>query len=114
MVYFSTSIPVGAHVKSQYLANHDTDMADDGTHFITIPDEYEELIIASVVCKAYRERLSFYMQDPTAHQAVILEMTQMVRDADTRYQSMVITIQQKLAISRLASDRKVDKFDRVY
>jgi hypothetical protein len=71
MLYVGASLAVGAHVKTQYLANHDTDMADDSATVITVPAEYENILVAYVVAKAYREHLSLYMQDPTVHTSII-------------------------------------------
>src|SRR4030042_5027148 len=51
MVYFFQQIQIAEHVKVQYLGNHDTDMDDDYTVEISIPDEYEDILVAYVVAK---------------------------------------------------------------
>lgn len=114
MLYISGGLPANVHITTQYLANHDIDMDDDGTHFITIPDEYENILIASVICRAYRERLSAYMQDPTAHMTIITQMTTMVFRAEENFRILVETAQAKLAQSKVSAHQAADKFDRVY
>jgi hypothetical protein len=104
----------GEHLHINYLANHDTAMADDSTKVISVPDEYENILIAYVVAKGYRERLGHYMQDPTAHTSIILQMTEMVNKAELNYQQLVLRAQEKLAGSRTSPSMQVDKFDRVY
>jgi hypothetical protein len=114
MMYVSGGVRAAAHVYTQYLANHNTDMADDGLHFISIPDEYENILIQNVICRAYRERLSYVMQDPTAHSSVIQQMTEMVNKAEEQYREMVLRAQEKLATSIASPKMTADKFDRVY
>lgn len=114
MMFISGGVRAATHVYTQYLANHDTAMADDGLHFITIPDEYENILIQNVICRAYRERLSYIMQDPTAHSSVIQQMTEMVNKAEDQYRDMVQRAQEKLATSITSPKMSVDKFDRVY
>jgi hypothetical protein len=114
MLYLSGPVAALAHIKTQYLANHDTNMADDDTHFISIPDQYVNILIANVMCLAYRERLSYIMQDPTAHTVVIQQIVDMVQKMEDRYNSMVTEAQLKIAQSRITSNKAVDKFDRVY
>ncbi|MFZ0534780.1 MAG: hypothetical protein WAM09_16535 [Anaerolineales bacterium] len=114
MMYFSQQIPISVHVKIQYLANHDTTMADDDTTVITIPDEYENILIAYVMAMGYRERLSAYMQDPTAHTNVILSLTDMVLKAEANFQELVLRAQVKLAQSKMTHRLAADKYDRVY
>src|SRR4030042_2618584 len=57
-IYFSSQIPISSHVYVQYLASHDATMTDDAASIITIPDEYETILLTFVLAKAYRERLS--------------------------------------------------------
>jgi hypothetical protein len=112
--YVSGGVAASAHIKMQYLANHDTSMADDHTDTISIPDEYVHIIVAYVVAKAYRERLSNMMVDPTAHTSVVLQMTDMVQHAEEHYDQLVAAAQQRLAQSRNTPAIQVDKYDRVY
>jgi hypothetical protein len=112
--YVSGGIAVGAHIYMQYLANHDTAMADDSSTTITVPDEYTHILVMYVIAKAYRERLSLYMQDPTAYSQLITQMTEMVEHAENKYKEMVTTAQQRLAQSKIPPKYALDKNDRVY
>ncbi len=114
VIYLSAAGKIGEHIYIQYLANHDTDMVDDPNHFISIPDEYEGIFIAQIMCRAYRERLSFAMQDPTAHSNVVYQLTQMVDKMEKSYREQVLAAQNKLVSSVISPPQRVDKYDRVY
>jgi hypothetical protein len=103
-----------AHIKMQYLANHSTAIVDDVTATWTVPDEYESIVVAYVVAKAYRERLSAYMITPTAHTSTILQLTDMVKKAEEHYRELSLRALQRLADSRITPNVASDKFDRVY
>jgi hypothetical protein len=109
-----SGIAAAAHIKIQYLANHLIGLADDSVALITVPDEYVNILIAYVVAKAYREMLSTYMVDPTAHTSIISQMTDMVNKAEEQYKDMVAQAQSKLSDSRLSPKFEMDKHDRVY
>ena len=113
-MYISGGLSALAHIYVQYLANHDLNMADDSQHLITIPDEYYSILIQQVMLRAYRERLSYYMQNPTAHTSVIAQYTEMVQHAEEHYNDMVQQAQAKLATSIASPRLESDKYDRVY
>jgi hypothetical protein len=113
-MYVSGGIAAAAHIKTQYLANHDTAMTDSEECMLSVPDEYETILISSVMCRAYRERLGYMMQDPTAHMTVITQMTEMVHHMEEYYQSQVAAAQAKLANSIVSPRQAADKYDRVY
>lgn len=115
ILYLSGGAAAASHVYVQYLGNHETtDLEDNGTHFISIPDEYETILITAVMCRAYRQRLSAYMQDPTAHMTIITQMTEMVQHVEELYQTLVRDAQQQLTNSIVSPRQASDKFDRVY
>ena len=114
LLFVAKKLAIGEKVRISYLANQSTDVADDNAKLISVPDEYEGILVAFVVAKAYRERLGSYMQDPTAHTSIILQMTDMVNKAEINYQQMVLRAQEKLAESRTSPHMASDKFDRVY
>ncbi len=87
---------------------------DDSTDEITVPDEYENILIAYCVAKGFRERLGFFMQDPTAHSSIIGQMTEMVHHAEQNYDRLVDSGSKKLVDSRTTPQMQVDKHDRVY
>jgi hypothetical protein len=113
-MYVSGGVAAAAHIKTQYLANHDTAMTDSGTCYLSVPDEYETILITSVMCRAYRERLSFIMQDPTAHMNTITQMTEMVQHVEEKFNQQITAAQMRLANSIVSPRLAVDKFDRVY
>ncbi len=114
VLYMSGGANAASHVFVQYLANHNTDMADDANHLISIPDEYEGILITSVMCRGYRERLGAMMQDPTAHMTVVSQMTEMVQHVEEQFRTMVADAQRELTNSIVSPRLTSDKFDRVY
>ena len=102
------------HMYVDYMADHDLDMEDSLTCYITVPDEYYGILIQQVMCRAYRERLSYYMQDPTTHTSIVMQLTDMVKKAEEQYASQVAAAQQKYSNSKPLPSQSVDKFDRVY
>ena len=115
VLYTSRLMVATDQVTINYLATHDTDL-DDGepADLITVPDEFEHILIAYVVMKAYRERLSDKMQDPTAYSQVVAQMVEAVTRAEDHYFKLAEIAQARLAASRPSPKRKVDAFDRVY
>jgi hypothetical protein len=113
-VHFSAPIIKTTHVMTQYLATHNTAMADDNATLISVPDQYIYLLIAYVLAKGWRERLGVVMQDPTAHTSTILQMTETVHKAEQNYNEMVTQALTKLAESKITHAMKADRFDRVY
>jgi hypothetical protein len=116
IIHFSAYLKTytGSHVYIDYLADHDLDMADDALHFITVADEFYTILISQVICRAYRERLSYFMQDPTVHTSIVYQLTEMVRKAEEHYASQVAEAQERLAKSRLSPHQPSDKYDRIY
>jgi hypothetical protein len=113
-IYVSGGVAALAHIKMQYLANHDTAIVDNSIATWTVPDQYENIIIAYVIVRGYRERLSDAMQDPTAHTSLIQQMTQMVKEAELSYKAQADAAYQRLADSRITPNVAVDKYDRLY
>jgi hypothetical protein len=113
-IWVSGGVAASAHIKMQYLANHSTTIVDDSTATWTVPDVYENIVVAYVVAKAYRERLSAYMITPTAHTSTILQLTDMVKKAEDSYKELSQRALQRLADSRITPNVAADKFDRVY
>jgi hypothetical protein len=113
-IYVSGGVAASAHIKMQYLADHDITITDDSVDVWSIPDQYESIVIAYVLAKAYRERLSYFMQNPTAHTSMILQFTEMVQHAEENYRLRAQSALQRLADSKITPNVAVDKFDRVY
>ncbi len=113
-LYLSSQISAGVHMYVQYLGNHDTAMVDDANHFLTIRPEYEHILITYVMCKAYRERLSFHLQYTTMQQTMITQLTDMVYHLEEQYRTLVAEALAGLSESKITTSWQVDKHDRVY
>jgi hypothetical protein len=113
-LYMSKAPPQGVHLYVEYLATHDVAMADDDNHLLSVPDEYETILITSVMCRAYRQRLSVMMVDPTAHTNVINQMTEMVQHVEELFQKQVRNAQHQLTNAIVSPRMGSDKYDRVY
>jgi hypothetical protein len=114
LVWCSKLLTASSVIYINYLANHDTTVVDMGDSYITVPDQYENILIAYVVVRAYRERLSAFMQDPTAHMTIITQMTNMVLRAEQNYKDLVDQSVKRLIDSRITPHQAQDKYDRVY
>src|SRR5512143_2070743 len=110
VLWTSKKIPAVSTIKVSYLANHKTDVTDSTSSYISVPDEYRGILVAYVVAKGYRERLGAFMQDPTAHQSIITQMTEMVQHAEENYQLLIKRAQEKLAESRTSPHMHSDKY----
>jgi hypothetical protein len=114
VLWTSHEMQSGDEVYINYLANHATNIDDDDTDTITVNDEHVPIIVCYVIWKAYNERLSVYMQQPTAYSQVVTQMNIAVQDAHERYQKLVALAQARLAAGRPSPKMKMDDFDRVY
>ena len=113
-VYVSGGVAALAHIKTQYLGAHATALADNSTDVITVPDQYEHIIIAYFITRAWRERLGVTMRDPTAHTSLVMQLTEMVRKSEENYKNLVAAAMQFISESKITPHNEVDKFDRVY
>jgi hypothetical protein len=113
-VWTSKLMPPAEEFKVNYLANHNTDLDDDVADLISVPDEYEHILVAYVVAKAFRERLIIYLGNPSVYTELVGELTATVDKAEKRYQAMVDEAIRRLAESRTSPHMEVDKFDRIY
>ena len=114
MVITSKLMEIDEEIKVNYLANHNIDLIDDPDSLLTVPDEYEHILVAYVVAKAYRERLSYYSQNPTVYTNLIYQMVTMVDKADARYLQLINEAIDKASESRTSPHMGADKFDRIY
>ncbi|HEX9091032.1 MAG TPA: hypothetical protein VF831_06050 [Anaerolineales bacterium] len=114
LCYVSGGSAASAHIKVQYLAMHETDLDDNSADLITVPDQFENILIAYFIMRAWRERLGFVMRDPTTHSNIVYQLTDMVRKAELNYKELVDAAQRFISESKTSSGNKVDKFDRVY
>ena len=113
-LFMSFTPALAAEVNLNYLAIHSITPPREGELEIAIPEEYYPIVIADVVSKAFRERLSVYMQNPTAYTTIIYQMYEMVQHAEDRHTALLADAMAKLSSSRRTPIFKLDKFDRLY
>jgi hypothetical protein len=113
-LYTSDNVRAPSHVYVQYLANHLTHLHDNSTDVITVPDEFVSIIISFVICRAYRERLGWTMQNPSSTAAIITQFSTLVEKMDHHYNEQVAAAQARLAQGKVGTHLTVDKYDRVY
>ena len=116
VMIISRLLVAGDHIHINYMTYHDHDLLDNSTDEITVPDQYEDILITYVVAKAYRELMSIYVVDPTAHEALITEMVDLISQAEDKYAKMIEGLLSSVSIgnSAITPNRSVDKYDRVY
>jgi hypothetical protein len=90
-----------------------TDIATEYT-YITIENQYIQVIINHVSLMCFQERLSYQLQDPTAHTSTIQQMSEAVKAAQEVYIASLKRAEADLAIARRIPGYKVDKHDRIY
>ena len=116
VMIISKLLVAGDHIHINYLTPHETDLEDNNTDEITVPDEYENILITYCVAKAYRHLLTLYAVDPTSHENIIQEMTEMLKATEDKYNYLInqLISQVSTGESVITPNRIVDKFDRVY
>ena len=115
-IIFSRSLVATDHAHLNYLVPHDADLMDNGVDELTIPDEYEDILIAYVIARAYRHLMTIFVCDPSAHENTISELTQMIKAAEDKYNNMIKSLTSDISVgeSWIIGNRKSDKHDRVY
>ena len=116
IMHISKLLTAGDHLHINYLAPHEIELEDNGTDEITVPDEYEEILILYVITRCYRELMTTYAIDPSMHENVITELTEMINQAEVRYMGMIKNLlsSTNAGASAITPTRTVDKYDRVY
>jgi hypothetical protein len=113
MLWVSNNLVVGDIVIVRYLATHVTEFANEYS-YITIENQYVQVIINHVILMAYTERLALQLQDPTAHTSTIQQMSDAVKTAESNYLDLLKRAQEELTSSQRLAGWKVDKHDRIY
>jgi hypothetical protein len=113
MLWASNNLLVGDIVIVRYLATHVTEFANEYS-YITIENQYVQVIINHVVLMAYTERLALQLTDPTAHTSTIQQMSEAVKSAEKNYLDLLNRSEQELTNSQRVAGWKVDKHDRIY
>ena len=84
ILWVSNNLAIGDIVIVRYLAAHTTEFANEYS-YITIENQYVQVIINHVVLMAFTERLATQLQDPTAHTSTIQQLTTSVQAAEANY-----------------------------
>jgi hypothetical protein len=113
IMWISDDLAVDDVVSVRYLATHTTDFANEYA-YITIENQYVQVIVNHVVLMCYQERLGTQLQDPTAHTSTIQQMAEAVKSAQTVYLASLTRAEEELSSSQRISGWKVDKHDRIY
>ena len=116
VLIISTLLQPDDHLHVNYLKYHDHELLDNLRDAITVPDQYEDILITYVVAKAYRSLMTVYVADPTSHENLITEMVELIDQAETKYHKMIANLLSNTITgnSVIPPNRTVDKFDRVY
>ena len=103
---------VASDVRINYLAPHDTAAAEGMV--LTIPDQYINILEEYCVIRAWTERLSTEIANPTAHASTISQINQAVEYHRKRYQEIIQKAITEMVTSKIVPNRRLDKFDRIY
>jgi hypothetical protein len=113
ILWTSNSLVTDDIVIVRYLATHTTEFANEYS-YITIENQYVQVIINHVVLMCYQERLATQLQDPTAHTSTIQQMSDAVKTAEINYLDHLNRAQLDISNSQRIAGWKVDKHDRIY
>jgi len=108
----SASPAAGKKILVCYLGDHDAAMTEYST--LSVPDRYLHLLTLYVVWRAWLERLGAEQKDPTAHTALLSELTGAARQAEAAYRAAVELALADLAESRRTPALHMDGYDRIY
>jgi hypothetical protein len=103
---------VTSDVRVNYLALHD--YAASESMVLTIPDQYLNILTEYCAVRAWEERLSSEIANPTAHASTISQIQVALTQHRALYDRLVKEAVQELGTSRLVPDRAMDKYDRIY
>jgi hypothetical protein len=113
LLWISNDLAVSDVVIVRYLATHLTEFASEYT-YITIENQYVQVIINHVVLMCFQERLGVQLQDPTAHTSTIQQMSDAVKSAEAVYTASLRRAEEEVSTSQRITGWKVDKHDRIY
>lgn len=112
MLWTGPTVTVASPVRVNYLALHDYNASE--SMVITIPDQYLNILTEYCIMRAWQERLSNEIRDPTAHSDIIQNMELNLKEHRRNYQLLVEQALKELNTSRIVANRLVDKYDRIY
>jgi hypothetical protein len=95
-----------------YLANHPSTGTENLV--LTVPDQYLSILQEYVIVRAWIERLSTVIQDPTAQDNTIGRINEAIRMHRELYNQQLDRAIKDQGTSQLTMNRRVDKYDRIY
>jgi hypothetical protein len=113
LLWVSNSLAVDDIIIVRYLAGHITEFANEYS-YISIENQYVQVIINHVVLMCFQDRLAAQLQDPTAHTSLIQQLSEAVKAAEINYLDHLKRAQADVSNSQRVSGWKVDKHDRIY
>lgn len=112
VLWMGQSIPYAQPVRVQYLAMHSTTVSEDMV--LTVPDQYLNILTEYCILRAWTERLSTEISNPTAHDATLSQINAAIAEHRATYDRLVDEAIRELATSRQTMNRRLDKHDRIY
>jgi hypothetical protein len=112
MLWMGREVPYAQPVRVSYLALHDTAMGENTP--LTVPDQYLNILTEYCLLRAWTERLSNEIRDPTAHSATIAEINRAIAGHRQTYHKLVDQAVRELTTSRVTLDHRLDGHDRIY
>jgi hypothetical protein len=111
-LWMGQPVPFAQPARVHYLALHDTAMGE--LTDLTIPDQYLNILTEYCILRAWTERLSNEIRDPTAHSDVISGINLTIAEHRRTYNDLVKQAVNELTTSRITLKHRVDGKDRIY
>lgn len=103
---------IASEVRVNYLAPHDTNVSEGMV--LTIPDQYLNILTEYCFVRAWQERLSTEIANPTAHASTISQINAALTQHRQTYETLIGQAVRELGTSRIITQRALDDHDRVY
>lgn len=111
-LWMGQTVAAAAAVRVDYLAMHDTNAGENMV--LTIPDQYLNILSEYCIIRAWTERLSSEIQNPTAHAATIAQINATLEAHRQTYTRLVAQALSELTTSRVTLNHPSDSHDRIY
>lgn len=111
-LWMGQPIPPGEVVRVDYLAMHDTSATE--IMVLTVPDQYLNILTEYCIIRAWTERLSTEISNPTAHATTIAQINSTIQHHRETYNRLVQQAVREMTTSRVTMNRRMDKHDRIY
>lgn len=112
ILWMGQEVPFAQPARVNYLALHDTAMGELTT--VSVPEQYHNILQEYCILRAWTERLSNEIRNPTAHAETIAEINRVIAEHRATYNALVNQAAKELTTSRIGNNRRADKYDRIY